>query len=179
MTADCAGKTISHRARPDETSALLSSLNDQRRHVLGIVDGLDDESLRRPVLSSGWSIVGLIQHLTLDIERFWFRGVVAGEQPVIDWVVAGSGNVWLVGDDVPVQTVFDAYRNEIELVNDVITATPLNAAPAWWPSELFGNWRLDTVREIVLHVIAETAAHAGHLDIVRELIDNRQWLVLT
>jgi hypothetical protein len=44
---------------------------------------------------------------------------------------------------------------------------------------VFGGWRLDDVREIVLHVIAETSCHAGHLDAVRELIDSRQWIVLT
>jgi hypothetical protein len=39
--------------------------------------------------------------------------------------------------------------------------------------------RLDNLREILLHVIAETATHAGHLDAARELIDGRQWIVLT
>jgi hypothetical protein len=39
--------------------------------------------------------------------------------------------------------------------------------------------RLDDLREILLHVIAETACHAGHLDTARELIDGRQWMVLT
>lgn len=54
----------------------------------------------------------------------------------------------------------------------------LDAAPAWWP-EFFANSRLDSVREVVLHVITETACHAGHLDAVRELIDGKQWLDLT
>ena len=51
--------------------------------------------------------------------------------------------------------------------------------PLWWPEELFPGFRLHTLREIVLHVITETACHAGHLDAVRELIDGRTWLVLT
>jgi hypothetical protein len=41
-----------------------------------------------------------------------------------------------------------------------------------------GDWRIDTLRDLMLHVIAETACHAGHLDAVRELIDGRAWLVL-
>jgi Protein of unknown function (DUF664) len=56
---------------------------------------------------------------------------------------------------------------------------PLDNAPAWWPEDLFGSWRLNDLREILLHVIAETATHAGHLDAARELIDGRQWIVLT
>lgn len=75
--------------------------------------------------------------------------------------------------------VLDAYRREIELADAIIAATSLDSAPARWPEDLFGSWRLDDVREILLHVIAETACHAGHLDAARELIDGRQWTVLT
>ncbi len=42
-----------------------------------------------------------------------------------------------------------------------------------------GEWRLHDVRDVLLHVITETACHAGHLDAVRELIDGQQWLVNT
>ena len=70
---------------PDtESKMLLAHLNAQRKHVLGILEGLDEEALRRPVLPSGWSCLGLVRHLALDDERFWFRGTVAGEQIVID-----------------------------------------------------------------------------------------------
>jgi len=75
--------------------------------------------------------------------------------------------------------VLDLYRRETERANVVINDTPLDAAPAWWPQDLFGTWRLRDLREIMLHVIAETACHAGHLDAARELIDGRTWLVLT
>lgn len=51
----------------------------------------------------------------------------------------------------------------------------LDAPPARW-QDYFGNWRLRDVREIILHVIAETAVHAGHLDAARELLDGRTWL---
>lgn len=162
-----------------ETQTLLAYLNAQRRHVFGILEGLDDEALRRPVLPSGWSCLGLVRHLALDDERFWFRGVVAGEQTVIDQVTAAPDDAWRVDPDVPVETVLDLYREQIELANAVITATPLTAAPAWWPAELFGSWRLDDLRDVILHVLTETAVHTGHLDVARELIDGRTWLVLT
>ena len=67
-----------------ESRTLIAYLNAQREHVLGILEGLDEEALRRPVLPSGWSCLGLLRHLALDDERFWFRGTVAGEQIVID-----------------------------------------------------------------------------------------------
>lgn len=88
-------------------------------------------------------------------------------------------NAWQVPADVTAAAVLDGYRREIELADASIAATSLDSAPAWWPENLFGSWRLNDLREILLHVIAETACHAGHLDAARELIDGRQWIVLT
>ncbi len=103
-----------------ESELLLSHLRVQRQHVLGILDGLAEDDLHRPLLPSGWSCLGLVQHLALDVERFWFRAVVAGERGVIE-----------------------------------------------------------ELSEVLLHVITETACHAGHPDAARELIDGRRWMVLT
>jgi hypothetical protein len=80
---------------------------------------------------------------------------------------------------VPADAVLHLYRREIQLADAIISATDLDTAPAWWPEDLFGSFRLDDLREIMLHVITETACHAGHLDAVRELIDGRRWMVLT
>ena len=84
--------------------------------------------------------------------------------------------VWKVAPDVPASDVLDAYRREIELTGAVIRATPLDQPPANWPVEIWPNWRLPDFRAVMLHVITETACHAGHLDAARELIDGRQWL---
>lgn len=165
-------------AMDTEIETLLAVQNGQRRHVLGIVEGLGDDDLHRPILPSGWTCLGLISHLALDIERFWFRAVVAGDQAAIDELSATT-DAWLVGPDVPAQDVLDLYQRQIHLANAAITATPAQASPAWWPAELFGSWRLDNHREVLLHVITETACHAGHLDAARELIDGRMWRILT
>lgn len=157
---------------------LLDSLTIQRAHVLGTIEDLPEEDLRRPVLPSGWTILGLVNHLALDVEMFWFRAVMAGEQDAIS-ELASVGNAWQVGPDVPAASVLDRYRLEAALADSVITQVPPDASPAWWPADQFGNWRLDTHRQVLLHVITETAVHAGHLDAVRELIDGKQWIVLT
>lgn len=167
-------------ATQDADAALLtSSLAGQRKHVLGILDGLDDEALRRPVLPSGWSCLGLVQHLTLDVEKFWFAGVVAGDETVVADLQGNSENAWDIGPDVSATSVVASYRQEIERADAIIATTPLDAAPHWWPRDLFGDWRMDSLREVILHVITETAVHAGHLDAARELVDGRLWLVLT
>jgi hypothetical protein len=159
-----------------ERETLLSTLNNQREHVLGILEGVPEGALRQSVLPSGWTPLGLIQHLALDVERFWFRVVMAGKS--IDAAEYSAPSGWTVAPDVASEAVFDLYRREIELANAIIVETSLDTVPAGWPEGLFGSWRLRDLRELILHVITETAVHAGHLDVVRELIDGRQWLVL-
>jgi uncharacterized protein DUF664 len=63
----------------EETELLRDCLDQQRHHVLGILDGLSDEQLRRPVLPSGWTCLGMVKHLALADEHYWFRSVVGGE----------------------------------------------------------------------------------------------------
>ena len=161
-----------------ERSMLLHYLQAQREHVLGIVDGLDEEALRRPVLPSGWSAVGLVNHLSMDVERLWFRAVVAGDTQAVEAVVSSTADGWQVDDAIPAADILATYRREIELADAVLAGASLEAEPAWWPEDAFGDWRLENVRDVLLHVIVETASHAGHLDAARELLDGRQWLVL-
>jgi hypothetical protein len=169
------GYAVPDPAVSNEREALLSALNGQRDHVLGILEGLPAEALRRPVLPSGWTCLSMVQHLTLDVERFWFRAVVAGEQ--VDLLTGAEA--WQVPPDTPAEVVLGAYRQEIELANAIIAATPPASPPAWWPEDQLGSSRMNDLREIILHVITETACHAGHLDAARELIDGRTWLILT
>ncbi|MET8032187.1 DinB family protein [Streptomyces sp. NPDC005381] len=161
-----------------EVTSLLKVLDGQRRHVLGILDGLDDDALRRPVLPSGWNCLGLVQHLALDVERFWFRGVLAGDEEIVRDLPTGD-EAWNVGTEATAAAVLDGYRQETAAADAVITASPADAVLAWWPHDLFGEPHLHTLRDVLLHVITETACHAGHLDATRELIDGRRWLVLT
>lgn len=155
---------------------MLTWLGEQRNHALAILDGLDEEALRRPVLPSGWSCLGMVGHLA-DLERFWFRSVVTGDQAAANTAPVATDKPWQIAADAHSEGVFAAYRRESELANAVISTTPLDTPPAWWP-DFFGDWRLNSLREILFHVMTETAQHAGHLDAVRELIDGRQWLVL-
>ena len=161
-----------------ETGALLESLTIQRDHVLGILEGLTDDQLRRPVLPSGWSCLGMVQHLTISDERFWFRGIVGGDSACVSASAdeAKAEAIWQVAPDAPAAAVLEAYRQEIELADAVIAATPLDQPPAIWPTEIWPDWRLPNLRAVILHVITETACHAGHLDAARELVDGHQWM---
>lgn len=158
-----------------ERAALGAFLTAQRDHVLGILDGLSEAELRRPVLPSGWHCLGLVQHLTLDVERFWFRAVMGGDTSSLP----EGDEAWVVPAEVTGERVLEAYRAEIQMSDRVIAEHPLDGGPAWWPHELFPDLPPRDLRRAILHVTTETACHAGHLDAVRELLDGRQWLVLT
>lgn len=161
-----------------EVTMLLRYVQSQRKHVLGILEGLDDDALRRPLLPSGWSCLGLVQHLALDVEQFWFQAVVAGDQHAIA-TMDDIPNAWIVAPDASAEAIFARYRAESARTDAIIAATSPDAAPAWWPEGMFGDFRMDTVRQIILHTLTETACHTGHLDAARELLDGRKWLVLT
>ncbi|MGN6301298.1 MAG: DinB family protein [Angustibacter sp.] len=160
-----------------DKDTLLGHLTSPRRHVLGIVEGLGDDEMRRAVLPSGWTPLQLLHHLAVDVERFWFRGTVAGEEEVVDAIDPDSDGGWTVPPSLTPSDAIALYRSEIQRADAIIAATDLDAAPAWWP-DFFGDYRLADLGEVMLHVLTETATHAGHLDAVRELIDGRQWLVL-
>ena len=113
---------------------------------------------------SHWTCAGLVHHLAIDVERFWFHAVVAGESMPDD----EPDNAWQVPADLTATAVLDAYRREIQLADAIIAAASLDSTPAWWPEDMFGSWRLNDLCEILLHVIGETATHAGHLDAARE-----------
>lgn len=119
-----------------------------------------------------------MNHLAVDVERFWFRAVMAGEQNAWEGFGESSGSAWEVELGTAPETVLALYRDEIDLTDRVIEATSLDTAPAAWPDDLFGDFKLPDLRSIALHVITETACHAGHLDAAREILDGRQWLVL-
>lgn len=161
-----------------EAGTLVHYLDQQRESVLEIVDGLPDVALRRAVFPSGWTCLGLIHHLAVDDERYWFRAIAAGEPIVLP---AGEDPGWLVGPEVAAADVFGLYREEVARANAIIAATPLDAParrrdPRWLAWDWPPPGETVSLRWIILHMIEETARHAGHLDTARELLDGRTGL---
>lgn len=163
------------QADESERETLLATLQDQRNHVLETLEGLSEHDLHRAVLPSGWTPLGLVRHLTVDVERFWFRRVIAGE----DVEFPSDHEVWHAGAQAPSGDVVGAYRAEARLSDAVVRARELGSRPVTWPLPDLPGVPDRDVRGTLLHVITETAAHAGHLDVVRELLDGRLHLVLT
>ncbi|WP_053716315.1 DinB family protein [Saccharothrix sp. NRRL B-16348] len=154
----------------DEKAALSTFLNAQRGVVLAILDGLDAEALTKAVLPSGWTPLALVEHLGYS-ERHWFQEMLHGHADPLPWPE----------DPEPFTTprgpaeVFAFYRDQCERSNAILAATPLDTRPVARHPDALGDETTD-LRRIVLHMIEETARHAGHLDVVRELLDGRTGL---
>ncbi|MEO7268839.1 MAG: DUF664 domain-containing protein [Knoellia sp.] len=152
----------------------LRYLRAQRQHVLSAFEGLDEDRLWRGVLPSGWSPVALVHHLTVDVEMWWFGAIVAGDQEVLKQIEATDG--WSP-PDLPAAEIIERYVEAGHRSDEIVLGAGLNGDLAWWPDDTPRHRR--NVADVLLHVIAETAAHAGHADAAVELVDGRQWLVLT
>jgi uncharacterized damage-inducible protein DinB len=148
-------------------------LDARRRHVTEQVEAMSSEARRRSYVPSGWTPRGLLRHLTLDVERVWFRAVMAGER--LDLPEGYEG--WIAPEHQTDEELLEQYADECRLATAAVDELSLDAEPVWW-FEDGGEPPYSSLREVLLHVIVETATHAGHLDICRELDDGGQRLVL-
>ena len=170
------GSTQNDTREPAD-QVLLDFLGAQRAAVLAIVADLDEEAWHRPVVPSGWTPAGLVEHLG-GAEWHWFQGVVTGAEPELpgdlDDAPPYDPTAAFVSDE-PSSEVVAFYRDQCARSDAVLEKTPLSARPRGRHGGPDKDQPPD-VRWIVLHMIEETARHAGHLDIARELIDGQTGL---
>lgn len=160
------------RQGPD--ADLLAQLANVRSHVLRAVDGLPEDAMSRAVVPSGWTMTRLLNHLAFDDEMFWISAVLGGEPRAIEALHDGWASESMTGAEA-----IDIYRHQVARSDEVLARADLDAPPRWWPSaDVFDAPPMSDGREVVFRVLAETSVHAGHLDIVRELIDGHQHLVV-
>jgi uncharacterized damage-inducible protein DinB len=153
-----------------ERADLLETLAKHRGFLRHTVRGLTDEQAARRTTASELCLAGLIKHVALT-EASWMRFAVGGAEEMarepVDWV-----GQFRMGDGETLSGLLEAYervaRHTDELVAtlpDLDAAHPLPSAPWFEPG---AQW---SVRRVLLHIIAETAQHAGHADILRESLD--------
>jgi uncharacterized damage-inducible protein DinB len=135
------------------------------------LDGLSEYDIRRPMTPTGTNLLGLIKHLA-SVELGYFGdtfGRPSGEPwPWLEPGAEPNADMWATADESREQIV-GLYRRAWAHADATIDALPLDAAGRvpWWPDER----NEPTLHHILIHMIAETNRHAGHADIVRELID--------
>lgn len=129
------------------------------------MDGLDDAALVTPALPSGWTVLGLVEHLG-HAERHWFQEIVTGSAEPLPWPDEHTP----LRTTRPAPVVVEFYRDQCRRSDAVLAALPLSAVPVARHPDPLGS-ETTTLRRVVLHMIEETARHAGHLDAARELLD--------
>jgi uncharacterized damage-inducible protein DinB len=156
-----------------ERADLLQSLARQRHFLRYTTRDLTDEQAGQRTTASELSLGGLIKHVALT-ERQWTRFIVDGPS-AMSWDEASVGD-WMAGFRMLAgETLSDLLETYAQVANrteelvaqlpDLDSAQPLPQAPWFEPG---ARW---SARRVLLHVIAETAQHAGHADIIRESLD--------
>jgi hypothetical protein len=148
------------RLEGSERETLRALLQYQRDSLVRKVAGVDEEAARRSPVGSGTTLVWLVKHMSVAETR-WIVRRFAG-QPVDLPSDA-------VGPDDTLATAIDGYRHTWEGVDAVVAAAPSLEEPC---RELGGEAPVN-LRWVLMHLLEETARHAGHADILRELADGQ------
>ncbi len=146
----------------DEKSTLTAFLGYLRDAVAAKARGLDDEKGRTPGVPSGTSVLGLVKHLTAA-ELYWFAWAFEGA----DIAHPDFGMELTAEDDA--DTLLAAYRAAVERSNEIIARCDDVTRPCARAAGKADVVR--TLRWVLVHMIEETARHAGHADILREQAD--------
>jgi len=154
----------------DMSELLLGQLSFQRGAVLAKLDGLAPERLTASVVPSGWTPLGLLNHL-VHVERRWIRWGFEAEDVVAPWGDCTPEDQWIVPDGDPAEVLTEWRRRWLRggrHTEDVVKRHDLTDRAA-----AGGRFESDppTLGWILLHLIQEVGRHAGHLDIARELVD--------
>jgi hypothetical protein len=142
--------------------------------VLNSMDGLTEYDIRRPMTPSATNLLGLIKHLA-GVELGYLGDSVGRPSPVrLPWVddesIWDSADMWAAAEETR-QDMVALYRSAWQHSDQSIDQLGLDAPAhvSWWPEAR----QKTTLGSLLVRVVAETAQHAGHADILREMIDGR------
>jgi uncharacterized damage-inducible protein DinB len=158
-----------------ERTDLIESLRRHRTFLRVTVRGLTDEqALRRPT-ASALNLAGLIKHVAAT-EAGWVRFAEGGVEAMHrNWGPDASTRHWHLTTGETLAGVLADYDAVARHTDDVVAGVPdLDAEHALPEAPWFEPGARWSVRRVFLHVIAETAQHAGHADILRESIDGQK-----
>jgi uncharacterized damage-inducible protein DinB len=156
------------RVDSSELDTGLALLRFARESVLKKLDGLDDDQVRRPGVASGTNLLGLVQHLAAS-EWYWFGHIFAGEP-----LGAPEDDTYFSMTVPPERTTGDvvrAYREAAARSDAIVAAAGDLEALTARTVDVEGEDRPMRLRWVLAHMTTETTRHAGHADILRELLD--------
>ncbi|HKQ02889.1 MAG TPA: DinB family protein [Actinomycetes bacterium] len=163
--------TTDDRPEPPSTGGeremLAGFLDFQRATLLWKLEGLDDEQLRRAMVPSGTSLLGLVKHLAY-VERSWFQGVWDGQEVRFPWTKEDPDADWRIEPDETTEDILALYDGECDRSREIVDKASSLEEVIQHPRRQ--EWSMSR-RWILIHMIEETARHVGHADILREQLD--------
>jgi uncharacterized damage-inducible protein DinB len=156
----------------DQKRIIHQYLDKQRRALLQKLDDVDERAVRWPMTGTGTNLLGLVKHVA-SIELGYFGEVFDRPSNVpLPWIDEGAdtnADMWATAEESR-EDIVALYQRAAVHADATIEALTLDSpgrVPWWWPPER----QQVTLQQIMVHVTVEIARHAGHADIVRELID--------
>ncbi|HEX3788573.1 MAG TPA: DinB family protein [Pseudonocardiaceae bacterium] len=148
----------------EEKESLRVALDRHRDVVVWKTSGLTDEQLRRPLTPSGTTLLGLVKHLSW-VEYGWFCETFGRETEPMPFDLDDPDADLRIEPDETTADIVALYARARAAADQVIDELPIEQLGKAW----FGD--AVSLRWVLIHMVEETARHAGHLDILRELID--------
>jgi uncharacterized damage-inducible protein DinB len=147
-----------------EKESLKVSLDRHRDAVLWKLEGLGDDDLRRTMVPSGTSLLGLVKHLGA-VEYGWFCETFGRDTEPLPFDENDPDSDMRARPDETTEDVLAFYGRARAAADRVIDELDVEDTGTAWFGETV------TMRWVLIHMVEETARHAGHIDILRELID--------
>jgi hypothetical protein len=158
---------------PDPKANLIASLERLQSDVLGKLADLSEYDLRRPLTPTGTNLLGVVKHLG-SVQAGYFGDVFGRPFPrTFPWFgpdAEVNDDMWAQPEE-PSAEIIDLYRDSWAHARETFAVLDLDSTGEvpWWPEER----RVVNLHQILVHMLVESARHAGHMDIVRETIDGR------
>jgi uncharacterized damage-inducible protein DinB len=153
-----------------ERDELLASLREQQSELIDKFESLTESEARQVVAPSGWCALDLAYHVSTGHE-FWIGAIARGDEVTFDLDDPLGSWAWATPENLTLAEAIENYRAACRSSEMYIAEVPsLDDAPARQPVWEFTRHWSRSLRTVVLHLIDETARHAGHMDLVCELL---------
>ena len=160
----------------NERDDLLESLTAHRKFLLRTVQGLTDDQARQRTTVSELTLGGLIKHVA-RMEQRWGDFVVGGPATMAmnESSYAEHADSFVLHEDETLADTVAGYEKIAQRTDDLVRTLPdLDAAHPLPEAPWFQPGAVRSARRVFIHIVAETAQHAGHADILREAIDGQK-----
>ena len=157
----------------DPKETLWHYLRQSRGDLVRKLDGASEYDVRRPLTPTGTNLLGIVKHVAY-VQLGYFTEVFGRDPgrvlPEPEHGFEINADFWAPADETR-EDILELHHYSAERSDDTIGDLPLDAPGRvpWWRPES----RDVTLQRILVHMVAETARHAGHADIVREAIDGQ------